>query len=105
MAIEVPRVITYSNRIIRPTCETMRNLKAIVDAALITWTNEIASDCPDNATEILIDGRAADGVSILNGEDLNNVIDKFLLYQNALNQAGTAEIISKPCVRPLRVVI
>jgi len=103
MSITNPMAVTYSNEIIRPMCERFRNIKAEIDAALVTWGNVIDAICPDDPGEILEDGRAVDGVSILSGEDINKVIVKFTQYQSALDQAGAANTISKPCVRPLVV--
>lgn len=103
MAITNAQAIAYCNEVLRPMCEKFRNIKEEVDAALVTWDGQISAVVPDDSGEVLEDGRAADGVSVINGEDINDVIGKFTQYQTALDVAGAGAIISKPCVRPLSV--
>lgn len=98
-----PQVINYTNAVIRPLAEQMRSLKARTDAALVTWYAEISDNCP-NDSSALADGREAEGVSRLTGADITNLVTQLAAYQTALNVAGVAAVISKPCVRSLEVV-
>ncbi len=103
MAITNEQVIRYSNETIRPIAEKMRNLKSEVDAALVTWYAQISSNCTNDVGEVLEDGRVVDGVSVINGEDITNFVNQMKAYQTQLNLGGVADVISKPCVRPLTV--
>jgi hypothetical protein len=97
-----PQAISYCNNIIRPLAEQMRGLKARIDSGLVTWFAEVDALVP-NDTSPLADGREAEGVSRLTGADITNFVTQMAAYQTALNVAGVANVISKPCVRSLEV--
>lgn len=101
MAITHEEVIRYSNEVVRPMCESIRAIKAEIDSSVVTWFGTISTNCPNDAGEILEDGRAVDGVSVITGADINNVITIMVNLQTALDAIGVEGIISKPCVRPL----
>lgn len=93
--------VRFSDEEIRPLAEKLRNLKVEVDAAIVDWFNGVNALFP-NDTSTLIDGRADRGDTVLTGADINNLVTQLLAYQSQLNQAGVADVIAKPCVRPLR---
>jgi hypothetical protein len=95
-----PQAVRFTNEHIRPLAEEIRALKARVDATLVEWTASIAANVP-NDTSPLADGRDAEGVSRLTGADVNGFIALLGAMQTRLNQAGTAQIVAKPCVRAL----
>jgi hypothetical protein len=95
-----PQAITWTNEVVRPLAEVMRSLKARTDAALVTWYAQISAVVPNDASPLL-DGRENDGVSRLTGADINSFVAQLAAYKTALEQAGVADVISKPCVRAL----
>lgn len=98
-----PEAIKFCNERIRPLAEDMRSLKAEVDATLVTWfggLNTVIGSSPDDDLQ---DGREDEGVSRLTGQDIANLVTQLDAYQTQLDQAGVADIISKPCVRVLEV--
>jgi len=104
MAIDDPRVIKYVNEIVRPMAEKLRALKAELDDALATWHTQTAAILPVDQTEQVDDGRAAEGISRLTGNDVILVVVQMQAIQTLLNGAGVAGVISKPCVRPLAAI-
>jgi hypothetical protein len=101
MAITDPQAIKFSNEQIRPMAEKLRALKAEIDATMVTWFNGMNSLIPNSNDEMLEDGREAEGVSRLDGDDIAGLIIVVQALQAELNTAGYADRISKPCVRPL----
>lgn len=101
MAITNTEVIKFSNEVVRPFCEEVRAMKAEIDSATTTWFNNISNGCPNDPEEILEDGRDVDGVSIITGADITNVISAMINLQTVLNAPGVVDVISKPCVKPL----
>jgi hypothetical protein len=91
-----PQAIRFVNEAIRPLCEQLRSLKANIDAATFSWAT-IAALVPNDAGELLEDGRAAEGVSRLTGADIRAVVAILGNVRTAVVDAT----VSKPCVRPL----
>jgi hypothetical protein len=102
MAITNTEVIKYSNEVIRPMSEKIRALKVELDSAMTTWFGTISANCPNDAGEILEDGRSTEGISILTGADITSLVVVMQSLQTPLNVAGVSDVISKPCVRPLQ---
>jgi len=95
------RAIKFSNEVVRPFAEKLRDFKAEIDSAMVTWFGGTNSLFPNSADENLVDGRATSGISVLTGADVNNVIVQIAAIQTLLNQSGVADIISKPCTRSI----
>lgn len=93
-----PQAIRFTNEVIRPLSEQLRALKANIDAATFAWNGGISALVPNDAAELLNDGRQAEGVSRLTGADIRAVVT---ILANVRAQVTDATI-SKPCVRPLR---
>lgn len=91
-----PEAIKFANEIVRPLAEEARAFRAKVEAATTVWYGGMNAKFPNDASEV-DDGRANEGVSRLDGADVNNLMGNLI----AMAAAGNAEIISKPCVRPL----
>lgn len=102
MAITNPQAITFTNEQIRPMAEKLRNMKAEIDAIMVQWFGGVNAIIPNDNAEALEDGREAEGVSRLDGDDIVGLITVIQATQTTLNNAGYADRISKPCVRPLR---
>ena len=100
-----PLVIAWSNNYARPISELKRNLNATIDAALIDYFNGASTIVAANplSTDILIDGRASVGVSVLSGQDLTNYVTQLQAYQTQNNLAGVEAIISKPAVGAIQI--
>jgi hypothetical protein len=101
MAITNAEAIRFSNEVIRPMAEQIRALKAEVDAALVTWFGGVDDLFPNSPSEAVEDGRESEGVSRLTGADVNNLVTQLSVFKTQLEQAGVADVVSKPCVRPL----
>jgi len=102
MAITDPEAIKFLGEQLRPLAEAVRALDAKIDAAEETWAR-LASLFPDNAQEVVDDGRESTGVSRVSGKDVRSMISVLSGIRTAL--AGRAAVIEKPCVRPLRIEI
>lgn len=102
MAITDPQAIRFSNEVVRPLCERMRSLKADIDAARAAYDGGIGDFFFGHNGEAVEDGREADGVSRLTGNDVLAWVD-FTLYQQkaAMEATGVPGMIAKPCVRTL----
>ena len=97
-------VIHFVDEVIRPMAEDFRALKSEVDSATNKWFGGINAKVPNEAGDILQDGREGSGVSRLSGADIVNFITEIVAYQTQINQSGVAGVISKPCVRALTVL-
>lgn len=95
-------VIKFSNEQVRPVAEDFRNLYYTCKAIQADWFNGINTDCPNDAEEILEDGRDAEGINQLSGADITNMITQVGAFVTAMEQSGVLDVISKPCVRPFR---
>ncbi len=96
-----PQAIRYTNEVVRPMAEKFRALKAEVDSTLATYNGGVGDIFYNDTAGVIDDGREAEGVSRLTGNDVLLLITQLQAFQTQLNQAGVAAIISKPCVRPL----
>lgn len=99
MAITNPEAIKFTNEVIRPLAERVRAIKAIIDDATVKWA-EVAGVIPNDALEMLEDGREAQGISRLSGKDIRD----FVAVVGAVHAAMPNDaVISKPTVRPIEV--
>lgn len=94
--INDPVVVRFTNEQVRPLCQSLRALKARIEAAQTAWFAGINNQVPNDSTA-LDDGREEEGVSRLTGADINAAMSVLIAVANATND----EIISKPCVGPL----
>lgn len=95
-----PQAIRFVNEQIRPLCEALRALKARTDAATVDWFAGLNAMFPNDASPV-VDGREAEGVSRLTGQDINDVM---YLFATAIANMPAATV-AKPCVRPLSVTL
>ena len=100
MAITDPEAIKFVNEYIRPMCENVRYMNARGSDFALKWA-AVGSDFPNDPAEIVEDGRAAEGVSVLTGADINAVAAVFSTLIGELAGATASAVVSKPCVRPL----
>jgi len=98
------QAIRFANEQVRPLAEKMRALKAEIDAALVDWNGGINTTVGSSGDDTLADGREAEGISRLTAADISNLVTQLTAYQTQLDQAGVADVISKPCVRPLQTI-
>jgi len=91
-----PRALKFTNQQIRPLSEAVRGLIAQINAAQTDWFSGLNALFP-NDTTLVDDGRSSEGINELTGADVNSVVNILIAIQNASN----AQIIAKPCVRPL----
>jgi hypothetical protein len=93
-----PNTIKFINEVVRPLCEKARALNALTGNASDEWFAGINTTVP-NTSEEVDDGREAQGVSRLTGQDVNSAMNILI----AMKTASNVQIISKPCVRALDV--
>jgi hypothetical protein len=92
--------IRFVNEVVRPSAEKIRNFKAEIDSAIVTWWAGMNTLIPNNSSP-LADGRENDGVSRLTGADINSFMAQLLAAKTAWELSGVPQVIAKPCVRPL----
>jgi hypothetical protein len=95
-----PRVIKLTNEQVRPLAEQARAMRARIDSLTTDWFGGLNTLVP-NTTDLVADGRDAEGASRLTGADVNSLVGNLIAAHDALN----AQIIAKPCVRPLSVTV
>lgn len=100
MAITDPEAIKFVNEYIRPMCEQVRYMGARGSDFANKWSL-LAADFPNDAAELVEDGRDAEGISRLTGEDINATATVFLTLLASIGTPEAQATISKPCVRPL----
>lgn len=100
MPVTNPEAIRFCNEQVRPACEKFRALKAEVDAIIATWNGglNVILGVAEGTVE---DGREAEGVSRITGNDVTGVMVQLTSFQTQLDGVGVADVISRPCVRPL----
>lgn len=96
--ITSPEAVRWTNEVVRPLAERARALKAEVDAATVAWYAGLNVAIP-NTADVIADGREAEGVSRLKGSDVHGFLAQVIGGVGGLNE----QIVSLPCVRPLRV--
>lgn len=102
MAINDPEAIRFCNEVVRPICERLRALKADIDAMRAAYDGGIGEHFFGHGAEPIEDGRAAEGVSRLDGNDVLAFVDLVPYQLKAFfDAAGVQNVISKPCVRTL----
>ena len=99
MAVTNPNTIRFINEVARPLAEKARAFNLLVDNASTQWFAGVNNIVPNLTTEAIDDGRQAEGISRLNGADINSLMTIMIAMKNASN----AEIVQKPCVRTLDV--
>ena len=92
--------IRFTNEIVRPYCEKMRNMYWEFKALTPYWIDTISAMVPNDVNEILVDGRDTD--TELTGADITNFIIEASKYMAAIEEIGVLSIIQKPCVRAFR---
>ena len=100
MSITDPEAIKFVNEYVRPMCENLRYMGARGNDFANKWAT-LAVDFPNDPAEIVEDGRANQGISVLTGADINAVAGTFLLLLSEIAGATAQAVVSKPCVRPL----
>ena len=94
-----PEVIRFTNERVRTYAEKLRAVKAEGASLVAAWFSlGVNSRCP-NTTDLLQDGRANEGASRLTGADINSLVGQAANISSQFN----ADIIEKPCIRPLDI--
>ncbi len=94
-----PNTILFINQVVRPIAEKARAFDLLVDNASTQWFAGINTTVPNLTSELVDDKRESEGVSRLNGADVNSLMTIII----AMKAASNAEIVQKPCVRALEV--
>lgn len=108
MAITDPRAIKFCNEFVRPLSERIRDLFEDVARGNQVWADEIAALIPNDANEILQDGRTAEGVTILDGSEINSNRAIWVQLANLRSGAAVTSLanvdtrLTRACVRALR---
>ncbi len=96
-----PEAIRFINEVIRPLAEDARALFAKLQAA-DEVVNRILPTIGNRPTDLVLDGRAAEGVSQISGADIHGLA----AIRTAMLGMATPvvqELISKVSVRPLNI--
>lgn len=93
--IKDPQATLFLNGTLRPLCETIRAVQARIDDAKVQYDLNLQAIFAGDG--LVDDGRAGEGVSQLDAADVKAVMSVL----TDINAAYNAEIITKPCVRPL----
>ena len=102
MAITNPEAIRFCNEVVRPLCERVRALRADINSARAAYDAGIGDLFFTFGGESVEDGRQAEGVSRLIGNDVLAFVSLVLdSMKNTLNDVGNAATVAKPCVRAL----
>jgi hypothetical protein len=100
MAIENAEVTRFLNEAVRPVAEKLRALRAEFASLDVRW-QQISGQVSQTA-DIIVDGRADEGVNQLTGQDLHDLMYAVGLVNTQL-QALAPATIEKACVRPFWV--
>ena len=103
MAITDKRVVKFSNEVVRPLAEQIRDLYYRCKDAQVQWFGGLNALTINDANEKLADAREVEGVSSLSGADLNNMMTTICNHVTAIEKTGVLDIVSKPCVRSVGV--
>jgi len=100
MPINDPEAIRFVNEVVRPVCERIRALKADIDAMRAAYDGGIGDHFFNHGAEPIEDGREAEGVSRLEGNDVLAFVSLVpYSLKDFFDAPGVAPVISKPCVR------
>jgi len=102
MAIDNAEAIRFSNEVVRPLAERVRDLNVLCENAMAVWYGGMNSDFPNDSTAV-DDGREAEGVSRLTGGDVNSFMGQLATFVSQMDGAGVSDVVLKPCVRNLMV--
>lgn len=97
-----PQALRFVNERIRPLAEELRALNLECQDILAVWNGGMNSLFPNDTTAI-DDGREAEGVSRLRGQDIHNMMTLVDQLNTRFTAAGVQTVIQKPCVRRLEV--
>ena len=101
MAITNAEAIRFVNERIRPVAEQIRDLQARMTEHVANWNQGVSALVPNDALELLEDGREAEGVSRLTGEDVNAMVTRMQSLLAVLDAANVMDVVHKTTVRPL----
>ena len=102
MAVTDPLAIKFVNERIRPVAETLRDLKIRLEELLAVWNQGVGSLVPNSAGETIEDGREAEGVSRLTGQDVNLMVTRINAVLAPLKAVLTMDVVHKTVVRPVQ---
>lgn len=94
-----PEVIKFVNEHVRPLCEFLRADKVRIDNAKVLWNATIKDKIVNLPTEVIADGREAEGISRLTGADVWSAMTTLMTMADQYDN----QIVEKPTVRPLKV--
>jgi len=100
-----PVVVAYLNNRVRPRAEQIRSLLHMLQDDRAEWLAEGIGALVPDTSDIIEDGRGAEGVAQLTGAEFRTiVINRCGELLAILEGAGATEFIDKACVRPLQVL-
>ena len=103
MDITDPRAIKFSNEVVRPLAERIRQLHEDCNRAKLRWQDEIGDIIPNDAADVLIDGHLELGHSVLDGSEINAIAGDLNAYITWFESVAARETrLAKASVRTLR---
>lgn len=92
---DTPKLVKFSNEVLRPIAEKMRLLKLDVDWFLVRWNDEIGPIIQAaDPTDTLNDGRSGQGVSTLDASEIQIIRNIANSYANWYNGSPNGVIAS-----------
>lgn len=96
-----PQLIAFSNVYMRPISERLRDLQLLLTDAKTEYNTNIAGILtPFAASDVLADGRIAEGVTQVTKQDIQDLLTHVNAVLTNLDTAGQAALRSKFTVRP-----
>ena len=102
MAVTDALAIKFVNERIRPAAEQLRNLKIQFEELRAVWDQGASSLVPNSPAEVIEDGREAEGVSRLTGQDINLMVTRIDAMLAPLQAGFAMDVVHKAVVRPVQ---
>jgi len=101
-----PRVKRFLDERLRVRVEQIRAvILALVREDLSVWDTQISKLVPNNAKELLDDGRASEGISRLSGADVYTIMEGMRKLLSQIDTEADKNAITKAAIRPLDVTL
>jgi hypothetical protein len=110
MSLNDPAVNAYVNAALRPLCERLRAVIVEIETNLVAFQTgvgpTIAAAVAEDATTVIDDGRAAEGVNQLTVGQVAAIADRLDAVKTLVTAAESVDgmaALNRACVRPLRI--
>lgn len=87
---------------IRPMAERLSVLSPEIGSMMSKWFGGLNTTIGNSAENVVMEGREAEGVANLTGDDITAIMALLDTLRNAMTANGVPDRIEKPCVRAFR---